>query len=251
MFYQPQFQISDDALTGFEALLRWDRPGHGPLPPAAFIAVAEETDLILELGNWVFDAVARQVCQWIAEGLAVVPVAINVSARQCLGHGLVQAVAATLENHRIPPHLLEIEITETTAMKDVEHVESLLRQLKALGVRIALDDFGTGYSSLSHLRRFPITMLKIDQSFVRGATHSADDAAIARATIALAHNLGLKVIAEGVETESQRAFLDEQACDIAQGFYYGHPDTAAAARVRLATRQHRRGADAAGPGSRP
>ena len=234
VFYQPQIEIGNGNLTGFEALLRWDRPGHGLLLPSAFIPVAEESDLILQLGNWVFDEVARQIRTWTDEGLAVVPVAINVSARQCLGNGLVRAVSAALEKHGVAPRLLELEITETTAMKDVEHVESLLAQLKKIGVRVALDDFGTGYSSLSHLRRFPITVLKIDQSFVWGATRNADDAAIARATIALAHNLGLKVIAEGVETEGQRAFLALQDCDIAQGFFYGRPNSADTAREILA-----------------
>ena len=236
VFYQPQIQIGNGALTGFEALIRWDRPGHGLLPPGTFIPVAEESDLILQVGNWVFDEVARQIRQWIDEGLAVVPIAINVSARQCLGHGLVEAVSATLHKHGIPPQMLELEITETTAMKDVEHVELLLTQLKSIGIRVALDDFGTGYSSLSHLRRFPIKLLKIDQSFVWGATRNGDDAAIARATIALAHNLGLKVIGEGVETEGQRDFLASQDCDIAQGYYYGRPNTAETARALLADR---------------
>ena len=164
-------------------------------------------------------------------------ISINVSARQCLGNGLVRDVSMVLDRHGIPPDLIELEITETTAMKDVEHVESLLAQLKAIGVRVALDDFGTGYSSLSHLRRFPITVLKIDQSFVWGATSNADDAAIARATIALAHNLGLKGIGEGVETEGQRDFLAAQACDIAQGYYYGRPNPAQAMRELMAPRR--------------
>ena len=236
MFYQPQIQIGNGTLTGFEALIRWNRPGHGLLLPNTFIPVAEESDLILQLGIWVFDEVARQIRRWIDEGLPVVPVAINVSARQCMGNGLVGAISATIDKHGIPPRLLELEITETTAMKDVEHVESLLGQLKAIGVRVALDDFGTGYSSLSHLRRFPITVLKIDQSFVWGATRNSDDAAIARATIALAHNLGLKVVGEGVETETQRDFLASQACDIAQGYYYGRPNPAEAMRELLAAR---------------
>ena len=239
VFYQPQIEIGNGTLIGFEALMRWDRPGHGLLLPSSFIPVAEESDLILQVGNWILDEVARQIRQWIDEGLAVVPVAINVSARQCLGHGLVRDVSAALDKHGVPPQLLELEITETTAMRDVEHVESLLAQLKTIGIRVALDDFGTGYSSLSHLRRFPIKVLKIDQSFVWGATRNADDAAIARATIALAHNLGLRVIGEGVETEGQRDFLAEQACDIAQGYFYGRPSTAATARALLA--QHRSG----------
>jgi diguanylate cyclase (GGDEF)-like protein/PAS domain S-box-containing protein len=246
VFYQPQIEIGNGTLTGFEALVRWNRPGHGLVLPATFIPVAEESDLILQLGNWVFDQVARQIRLWLDEGLAVVPVAINVSARQCLGNGLVRDVSTVLDRHGIPPDLIELEITETTAMKDVEHVESLLAQLKAIGVRVALDDFGTGYSSLSHLRRFPITVLKIDQSFVWGATSNADDAAIARATIALAHNLGLKVIGEGVETEGQRDFLAAQACDIAQGYYYGRPNPAQAMRELMAPRS----SDAAAPAAR-
>jgi diguanylate cyclase (GGDEF)-like protein/PAS domain S-box-containing protein len=238
VFYQPQIRIDGGTLSGFEALVRWDRPGHGLLLPGTFVPVAEESDLILQLGNWVLDEVARQIRQWIDDGLAVVPVAINISARQCLGHGLVRMVSAALEKHGIPPWLLELEITETTAMQDVEHVESLLGQIEALGIRVALDDFGTGYSSLSHLRRFPITVLKIDQSFVLGVTDNADDGAIVRATIALAHNLGLKVIGEGVETDGQRDFLAAQGCDIAQGYCYGRPSPATAARDLLAACGH-------------
>ncbi len=238
VFYQPQIRIDSGALSGFEALVRWDRPGHGLLLPGTFVPVAEESDLILQLGSWVLNEVARQIRQWIDEGLGVVPVAINISPRQCLGHGLVGVVSAALEKHGIPPRLLELEITETTAMQDVEHVESLLARIKALGIHVALDDFGTGYSSLSHLRRFPITVLKIDQSFVLGTTANADDAAIVRATIALAHNLGLKVIGEGVETDGQRDFLAAQGCDIAQGYRYGRPTPATAARDLLAAHPH-------------
>lgn len=230
VFYQPQVEIDTGSLHGFEALIRWNRPGHGLVMPGAFIPVAEESDLILDLGAWVLDEVARQIRQWLDEDLNVMPVAVNVSARQCLSNSLVGMVAATLERHAIPARLLELEITETAAMTDLEHVEKLLIELEALGVGVALDDFGTGYSSLSHLRRFPISVLKIDQSFVADALRVSDDAAIVGAIIALAHNLGLKVIGEGVETAAQRDFLAGHACDIAQGYHYSRPKKAEAVR---------------------
>ncbi len=159
--------------------------------------------------------------------------AVNVSARQCQGNRLVGVVAATLEKHAIPARLLELAITETAAMADIAHVEKLLTQFESLGVSVALDDFGTGYSSLTHLRRFPISMLKIDQSFVAEATRNKDDAAIIGAIIALAHNLGLRVIGEGVETAAQRDFLAAHACDIAQGYFHGYPEHAGLTRERM------------------
>lgn len=230
LFYQPQFELANASLHGFEALIRWNRPGYGLVSPAGFIPVAEESDLILELGAWVLNEAARQIRVWLDEGLTVKPVAVNVSARQCHGNRLVGMVAAALQNHAIPPNLLELEITETAAMTDIAHVESLLKQLAKIGVSVALDDFGTGYSSLSHLRRFPLSVLKIDQSFVADALNVKDDATIIGAIIALAHKLGLRVIAEGVETEAQQDFLASHACDIAQGYFHGRP--AAAADVR-------------------
>ncbi len=230
LFYQPQIDLADGELHGFEALVRWNRPDHGLVSPASFIPVAEESDLILELGAWVLNESARQIREWLDEGLMVKSVAVNVSARQCQGDKLVEMVATALRTHAIPPHLLELEITETAAMTDITHVETLLKQLAAVGVSVALDDFGTGHSSLSHLRRFPLSVLKIDQSFVADALNVKDDAAIISAIIALAHKLSLKVIAEGVETEAQRAFLAELGCDITQGYFHGRPAAAAVAR---------------------
>lgn len=230
MFYQPQIELVSGDLHGFEALVRWNRPEHGLILPAGFIPVAEESDLILELGNWVLDETARQLREWLDEGLAVKSVAVNVSARQCQSNNLVDMVAAVLKKHAIPSNLLKLEITETAAMTDITHVETLLNQLDDLGVKVALDDFGTGYSSLSHLRRFPISVLKIDQSFVADALQVADDAAIIDAIIALAHKLDLKVIAEGVETEAQQHFLSARDCDVVQGYFHGHPTNAAMAR---------------------
>lgn len=230
MFYQPQFQIGTGTLHGFEALIRWNRPGHGMVSPGTFIPVAEESDLILELGAWVLDEVGRQIRQWLDEGLAAPPVAVNISARQCQSDKLTAQVAATLQKHAIPARSLELEITETAAMSDSQHVETLLQEFEALGVSVALDDFGTGYSSLTHLRRFPISILKIDQSFVADAIRNKDDAAIIGAIIALAHNLGLKVIGEGVETEAQLELLAGHACDFAQGYLVGHPEPAEVVR---------------------
>jgi len=230
LFYQPQIALGNGELHGFEALVRWNRPDHGLVSPASFIPVAEESDLILELGAWVLNETARQIREWLDEGLAVKSVAVNVSARQCRGDKLVEMVATALRTHAIPPDLLELEITETAAMTDIAHVETLLKQLATVGVSVALDDFGTGYSSLSHLRRFPLSVLKIDQSFVADALNVKDDAAIISAIIALAHKLSLKVIAEGVETEAQRAFLAELGCDITQGYFHGRPAAAAVVR---------------------
>jgi diguanylate cyclase (GGDEF)-like protein/PAS domain S-box-containing protein len=223
LHYQPQVRVNDSQPIGLEALLRW-RTGSGELIlPGRFINVAEESGLILPIGTWAIEAVALQLAQWINEGVPVLTVAINVSARQCLDRSLVKLVAGALEHTGIPAHLIKLEITETTAMADVEHVISLLEELRALGVSLAVDDFGTGYSSLAYLKRFPIDQIKIDQSFVRDITQDPNDAAIVRATIALAHGLGVPVIAEGVETEEQARFLAQHGCDMAQGYFYARP----------------------------
>ena len=223
LHYQPQVRVSDSQPIGLEALLRW-RTGSGELIlPGRFINVAEESGLILPIGTWAIEAAALQLAQWIADGVPVLTVAINVSARQCLDRSLVKLVAGALERTGIPAHLIKLEITETTAMADVEHVISLLEELRALGVSLAVDDFGTGYSSLAYLKRFPIDQIKVDQSFVRDITQDPNDAAIVRATIALAHGLGVPVIAEGVETEEQARFLAQHGCDMAQGYFYARP----------------------------
>jgi diguanylate cyclase (GGDEF)-like protein len=223
LHYQPQYRLRDGQLYGFEALLRWRRDADTLVQPADFIGVAEECGLIVEIGAWVVARAAADIAQWIAEGRQAMPVAVNVSARQCVNRHIVDVVRAALQDSGIPPALLKLELTETTAMTDAARVIELLEEISALGVRIAVDDFGTGYSSLAYLKRFPINELKIDRSFVQHVTSDAEDAAIVRATIVLAHELGIEVVAEGVENDAQRAFLQAQSCDIVQGFLYGRP----------------------------
>ena len=223
LHYQPQYRLRDGQLFGFEALLRWRRDPDTLVQPADFIGVAEESGLIVEIGAWVVARAAADIAQWIANGLQAMPVAVNVSARQCVNRHIVDVVRSALRDTGIPPTLLKLELTETTAMTDASRVIELLEEISALGVRIAVDDFGTGYSSLAYLKRFPINELKIDRSFVQHVATDAEDAAIVRATIVLAHELGIEVIAEGVENDAQNAFLQAQSCDIVQGFLYGRP----------------------------
>ena len=223
LHYQPQYELRNGALVGFEALLRWRRTPELLVQPDQFIGVAEETGLIVEIGAWVVMQAAKDLAGMLAAGQTAVPVAVNVSARQCVNRNIVEVVRDALRQTGIPPALLKLEITETTAMTDAAQVSELLEEISALGVRIAVDDFGTGYSSLAYLKRFPIDELKIDRSFVQDIANDSDDAAIVRATIALAHELGILVVAEGVETEQQSLFLASQNCDIAQGYLYGRP----------------------------
>ena len=227
--YQPQYELATGRLSALEALLRFRREGGAGgapgelLQPVDFIAVAEESGLIEEIGDWVLQAVTRQIAEWSRQGLNVVPVAVNVSARQCLGRSLVRRVSDALNRSGIEPSLLRLELTETTAMSDVDHVAALLADIHALGVSLSVDDFGTGYSSLSYLKRFPIDELKVDRSFVRDLVRDADDEAIVRATIALAHGLGMRVVAEGVENDEQLSRLSAQGCDVVQGYLFSRP----------------------------
>jgi diguanylate cyclase (GGDEF)-like protein len=223
LHYQPQLDVVSTEPVGFEALLRW-RQADGILwSPAQFLDVAEESGLILEIGAWVVREATQQLARWSRAGLPVLPVSINVSARQCLDRRLIHLVSEALSAEQIPASLLKLEITETTAMTDIDHVMRLLNELRALGVGVAVDDFGTGYSSLAHLQRLPIDQIKIDQSFVRDIANDHQGAAIVRATIALAHELGVPVVAEGVEDETQLTFLTLHRCDIAQGYYFARP----------------------------
>jgi diguanylate cyclase (GGDEF)-like protein len=221
--YQPQASLATGAISGAEALVRWQHPEKGAIPPGEFIALAEDTGLIHSLGDWVIASVCAQWRAWLDAGLDVPPVAVNLSARQFRREDLVATIERALAQNRLDPGLLELEITESAVMHDVEAAIATVRRLKALGVRIALDDFGTGYSSLSYLKRFPIERLKIDQSFVRDVTTDPDDAAICNAIIGLAHNLKLAVIAEGVETEAQMNHLRRRHCDEMQGYLFSRP----------------------------
>jgi diguanylate cyclase (GGDEF)-like protein/PAS domain S-box-containing protein len=220
--YQPVVDLTTGRVQAMEALLRWRHPELGLLPPSEFISLAEVTGLIIPFGPWILRTACAQTHEWQEAGHAELGVAVNLSARQFQHPDLVAQVRRALEETKLEPAFLELEITESSAMHGEAAVHSL-RELKALGVRITIDDFGTGYSSLSYLRRFPIDTLKIDRSFIADITHDPDDAAIATAVIALAHTLKLRVVAEGVETDEQVAFLSARRCDHAQGFLFGAP----------------------------
>ena len=223
LHYQPKINIASGKISGFEALLRWQSPERGLVPPGQFIPVLEETGLIVQVGEWVLREACAQLRAWRQAGVNLVPVAINLSARQLRQPGFAAILDRALKDHAIDPQLIHMEITESSLMENPEEAIAILNELKALGIRLEADDFGTGYSSLSYLKRFPLDALKIDQSFVRDMTLDEDDAVIARTVITLAHSLGLKVIAEGVETEEQFAFLGENLCDEAQGFLFAKP----------------------------
>ena len=220
MHYQPQVSLADGVISGAEALMRWRHPERGMVAPTQFIRLAEETGLVLPLGAWAIGNVCSQLRRWLDDGLTVPTVAVNLSPRQFHQKDLVQVVRKALADNRLEARMLELEITENAVMHDVEAAIAILAELKQVGVSIALDDFGTGYSSLSYLKRFPIDHLKIDRSFVHDITTSPDDAAICNAVIALAHNLHITVIAEGVETEGQMLYLRRRHCDEMQGFYF-------------------------------
>ncbi|HJV50579.1 MAG TPA: EAL domain-containing protein [Noviherbaspirillum sp.] len=223
LHYQPQIDLANGRTVGVEALIRWQHPELGLLPPQRFIGLAEETGLIVPIGAWVLKSACRQAKAWQDAGLGELRVAVNLSARQFAQHDLVQAVAAVLHDTGLPPRCLELELTESLVMTDVERAIGILCELKSLGVQLSLDDFGTGYSSLSYLRRLPIDALKIDQSFVRDITHAPDDAAIVASIISLAHHLKRHVIAEGVETQEQISYLRLHGCNEMQGYYFSKP----------------------------
>ena len=235
LHYQPQVDLHTGRVLGVEALLRWQHRELGMVPPGRFIGLAEETGLIVPIGAWVLQTACRQLKQWQEEGLGPLRVAVNLSARQFGQKDLVESVAEILVETGLDPACLEIELTEGLVMTDVERAIGVLRNLKFLGVKLSIDDFGTGYSSLSYLKRFPIDVLKIDQSFVRDITIDAEDAAIAAAIISLAHSLKLQVIAEGVETEAQLTFLRRHNCDQMQGYYFSRPVPAAELQQMLKT----------------
>ena len=223
LHYQPQVDTASGRIVGMEALIRWRHPEMGMVAPNRFIPLAEETGLILPIGAWVLRTACEQLRAWQNEGRGHLRMAVNVSARQLAEPDFVQSVAMVLAETGLKPHCLELELTESTVMNDVEHAISVMRALKKLGVQLAIDDFGTGYSSLAHLKRFEIDVLKIDQTFVRDLTVDPDDAAIVITIIALASNLDLQVISEGVETEEQVAFLRQHGCHQMQGYFFSRP----------------------------
>jgi len=223
LHYQPKVSLETGAVTGVEALVRWRHPIRGLVPTAQFISIAEDSGLIVPIGRWVLREGCRQARSWQDAGLPSVRVAINVSAVELRAKGFVTAVHDILTETRLEPRYLELELTETFLMQDSTSTSEVLLSLKEMGVRIALDDFGTGYSSLSYLRRFPIDIVKIDRSFVRDLTTDDDDASIVSAVISMGSRLHMEVVAEGVETREQLAFLQEQGCPEGQGYYFSRP----------------------------
>lgn len=223
MYYQPQIDIATGRIQGAEALVRWSDPQEGLISPARFIPVAETSGVIGPLGEWVVREVCRQGQQWLDAGLPPLTLALNVSPRQFHLTDLAGCTAAALKASGFPAALLELEITESALAERTEEARQVLVRLRELGVRIAVDDFGTGYSSLAQLKRFPIDVLKIDQGFIRDIPQSEDDMAISAAIIAMGHSMGLSVLAEGVETEGQLAFLRERGCDAYQGYLCSRP----------------------------
>jgi EAL domain-containing protein (putative c-di-GMP-specific phosphodiesterase class I) len=232
LHYQPKMRIATGEWSGVEALIRWDRPGHGLVPPSLFIPVLEETGLIVPVGTWVIQAVCGQIDEWAHAGVGRMCVAVNVSGKQFLRDGFVPDIARAMHDHHLAPASLDIEITESCLMERRDETDGVLRALKAMGVTIAIDDFGTGYSSLAYLQRFPIDTLKIDISFIRHVTTSPDCDALAVAIINMGRSLKMRVIAEGVETRPQLEFLRKHACDEIQGYYCAPPMSAAETAVR-------------------
>ena len=223
LLYQPKVDLRTGRVFGVEALIRWRHPEHGIVPPMRFIGLAEESGLIVGLGEWVVRTACRQAQLWRAAGLDPLTVSVNVSARQFEEKRLVERIAGALRDSGLPPSALDLEVTESLLMRDLNQAVERMRELKAMGVTLSIDDFGTGYSSLSALKSFPISTLKIDKSFVRDLASSSDDQAIALAVISLGHRLHLRVIAEGVETVEQRDFLRANDCDEMQGYLFSPP----------------------------
>ncbi|MDH5254150.1 MAG: GGDEF domain-containing phosphodiesterase, partial [Nitrospira sp.] len=223
VYYQPQVDIRTNRIMGAEALVRWCHPHRGMLLPAEFLPVAIETGMIRKLDEEVLFVACQQNKAWQDAGHTPIRVSVNVSNSFFHGASLTSAVARALQKTHLGPDYLELELTESITMRQVETSITMLQELRAMGVRLSIDDFGTGYSSLSHLQRFPLNMLKIDQSFVLDVTRNTANASITRAIISLAHSMGLSVLAEGVETDEQLAILREQGCDEAQGHFFGRP----------------------------
>ena len=223
LYYQPQIRTVDQKVISMEALIRWNHPVQGMIPPDQFIPIAEDAGIIHELGSWVIDEACRQLVAWKSDGLNGYRIAINLSVKQLQSETIVDEIKAILNKYQIDGSEIELEITETAAMNDPEQAVKQLYTLRELGIHLSIDDFGTGYSSLAYLKRLPIQALKLDRSFVRDIEIDPNDAAICMATVALAHNLGLTVVAEGVETEMQRDFLMEHKCDYLQGYYFSKP----------------------------
>lgn len=223
LHFQPQHRATDCRLNGLEALLRWTDPEWGRVAPDRFIPIAETVGLMPDIGRWVLDEACRQARVWLDAGHPPVPIAVNISAQELRRGGLIERVQSALRRYSLPPCAITIELTESTLMENVERATATMNELTALGTEIALDDFGTGYSSLAYIKHFPISKIKIDKSFVNGLPDDSDDAAIVRTVIAMSHQLGIVVAAEGVETDEQREFLRDGGCDELQGYLLGRP----------------------------
>lgn len=223
LYYQPQIDLASGAMIGAEALLRWSDPELGMRYPAEFLKIAEESGLILPIGRWVLNEACRQIQVWLDSGLPAVTVAVNISALEFRHCDFLKGMIKTLKDSGLAPRYLEIEMTETMLMDDARSSISVLNELQDIGVKLSMDDFGTGYSSLSYLNRFPISSLKIDQSFIRDITTDSDNATIVSAVIGMGLNLQRRVVAEGIETQAQFDFLKEHACNVGQGHYFSRP----------------------------
>ncbi|MGZ5834528.1 MAG: putative bifunctional diguanylate cyclase/phosphodiesterase, partial [Telluria sp.] len=245
LYYQPQVDLESGWVVGLEALIRWRHPSMGMVRPDRFINLAEETGLIVPIGAWVLRTACRQNRAWQRAGYGPLRIAVNLSARQFSQPGLVREIARVLEETGLAPACLEIEITESLVMEDVEGAIHTMGELKSMGVKLSIDDFGTGYSSLSYLRRFPVDVLKIDRSFVRDITSCPDDAAMVAAIIELARGLRMRVIAEGVETEAQLDYLKQRGCDEVQGHVYARAASGADVEALLRTGRRVQPQDAA------
>jgi len=223
LHYQPMINLKTGAITSVEALVRWRHPERGLLLPRQFLTIAEDTGMIVAIGQWVLREACWQTREWLDAGLLAVPVAVNISSLEFRSDSFVEGIQGALKNARLDPRYLQLELTETVLMRHVESTAYALDQLKAIGVRLAVDDFGTGYSSLSYLTRFPIDAVKVDQSFVRDIIASTDDAIVVSAVISMGKSLKHRVIGEGVETPEQLAFLQAHGCDEGQGYYFSRP----------------------------
>jgi diguanylate cyclase (GGDEF)-like protein/PAS domain S-box-containing protein len=222
LHYQPKVSLRSGRIVGAEALIRWSHPEHGMIAPGRFVPLAEETGLIFELGSWVLEETCRQIRIWLDAGLEMVPIALNISARQFDSH-LPERLQAAIDRHGVPCELLKLEITESLLVRGPEKVIPIMNKLVAFGFTLALDDFGTGYSSLAYLKKFPITTLKIDRTFVIGVPGDENDCAIAQAIVTMGKQLRHEIVAEGVETPEQMAFLRDLGCDQLQGFLFSRP----------------------------
>jgi diguanylate cyclase (GGDEF)-like protein len=223
LHYQPKVNLKTGAITSVEALVRWQHPERGLLLPGQFLTIAEDTGMIQEIGQWVLREACRQTREWLDAGVLAVPVAVNISSLEFRSEHFAQDVRVALKNACLDPGYLELELTETALMRHAESTTHALGQLRAIGVRLAVDDFGTGYSSLSYLTRFPIDALKLDQSFVHDIIAGSDDAIVVGAVISMGKSLRHRIIAEGVETLEQLAFLQAHGCDEGQGYYFSRP----------------------------